>query len=151
MVSHSISYLFAWASMACFLGLGVSHTWNEQLTVIENGIFSGNNGYPRGYVSRSHAGFDDNMMTYLLLPLESGRSRVNGSDLLCAPTQRMTNQTVSFPRLQVPPGCFIAMKYLENGHVTLPTIQPGKPKAAGTVYVFGTAEPNDAELLTDVL
>jgi hypothetical protein len=108
--------------MACFLSLGVSYTWNEQLTMIKNSIFSGNNGYPCRYVSYSHAGFDDNMMTYLLLLLELGRSRVNGLDLLCALTQKMINQTISFPRLQVPPGYFIAIKYLKNRHVTLPTI-----------------------------
>ncbi|KAH8704537.1 hypothetical protein GQ44DRAFT_630154 [Phaeosphaeriaceae sp. PMI808] len=128
-----------------------AHTWNEQLTVIENGLFSSSNGYPRGYVSRSIAGFSDNMMTYLLPPLASGRTRIDGSDLLCAPTQRSANQTNNFPRLLASPGAYVAMRYLENGHVTLPKNQLGKPNGAGTVYVFGTSEPNENELLMDVL
>jgi hypothetical protein len=47
---------------AVLLGTVLAHTWNEQLSVIENGIFTGNNGYPRGYVSRTPA-FTDEMMT----------------------------------------------------------------------------------------
>jgi hypothetical protein len=132
-------------------GQALTHTWNEQLTVIENGIFTGGNGYPRGYVSRSQPGFGDDMMTYLLPSLASGRTRVDSSDLLCAPTQGTANQTVNYPQLQVSPGSYMAMKYLENGHVTLPQNQPGKPLAGGTVYVFGTTQPSENEMLTDVL
>jgi hypothetical protein len=90
-------------------------------------------------------------MTYLLPPLSSGRTRVNGSDPLCAPTQRTSNQTKNYPRLRVSPGAYVAMKYLENGHVTLPQNAPGKPKGGGTVFVFGTDEPSSNELLTEVL
>jgi hypothetical protein len=43
------------------------------------------------------------------------------------------------------------MKYLENGHVTLPQNQPGKPLAGGTVFVFGTTQPSENEKLIDVL
>jgi hypothetical protein len=136
---------------AFLFGQALTHTWNEQLTVIENGIFTGGNGYPRGYVSRSEPGFNDDLMTYLLPSLASGRTRVNGSDLLCAPTQRTANQTVNFPRLQVSPGSYVAVKYLENGHVTLPQNQPGKPLAGGTVFVFGTTQPSEDEKLMDVL
>ena len=114
---YSLLYLLPTA-LLCSQGL--THTWNEQLTVIENGIFAGPNGYPRGYVSRTDPGFSNNIMTYLLPPLASNRMRVDGSDLLCAPIQRTANQTANFPRLQVTPGAYIAMKYLENGHVTLP-------------------------------
>jgi hypothetical protein len=135
---------------AFLFGQALTYTWNEQLTVIENSIFTGSNGYPRGYVSCSEPGFED-MMTYLLLPLASGRTRVDGSDLLCAPTQKTANQTVNFPRLQVLPGSYVAVKYLENGHVTLPQNQPGKPLAGGTVFVFGTAQPSENEKLMDVL
>ena len=145
---HSIFYLFP---VALLFGQGLTHAWNEQLTVISNGVFTGSNGYPRGYVSRSDPGFDDNMMTYLLPPLASERTRVNDLDFLCAPTQRTANQTTNFPRLNVSPGAYIAMKYLENGHVTLPQTQPGKPKAGGTVYVFGTSQPSNSEVLVDVL
>ncbi len=132
-------------------GQVLAHTWNEQLTVIENGIFSGSNGYPRGYVSRSEPGFNDDMMTNLIPSLESGRTRINDLDLLCSPTQMTANQTTGYPQLQVSPGSYVAMKYLENGHVTLPQNQPGKPLAGGTIYVFGTTQPNENEKLADVL
>jgi hypothetical protein len=138
-------------STVLLFGQVLAHTWNEQLTIIENGLFNGSNGYPRGYISHSGAGFNDDMMTYLLPPLASGRTRVDGSDLLCAPTQRSANQTYNYPRLTASPGAYVAIKYLENGHVTLPENQPGKPNGAGTVYVFGTSEPNNNELLMDVL
>jgi hypothetical protein len=133
---------------AALQGRAFAHSWIEQLTVIENGIFTGKNGYPRGYASRSDLGFTDDMMTYLLPPSE--RTRVNNFDLVCAPAQRSANQTETYPRLSVSPGSFIALKYLENGHVTLPQITPGKPPGSGTVFVFGTAQPSDNELLVDV-
>ena len=107
-------------------GKVLAHSWNEQLTLIEDGVFTGRNGYPRGYVSRTDPGFIDDMMKYLLPPLASGRTRVDNSDHLCAPTQRTTNQTKNYPRLRVSPGARVAMKYLENGHVTLPQNAPGK-------------------------
>jgi hypothetical protein len=128
----------------------LAHSWNEQLSVISNGTFAGSYGYPRGYIPRSHPGFTDAMMVYLLPPAVSGRTRVNDSDILCAPSQRTYNQSRNFPRLQALPGSFIAMRYLENGHVTLPQNQPGKQTGSGTVSVFGTSRPNTLELLTNI-
>jgi len=119
--------------------------------VIVNGLFTGRNGYSRGYVARSSPGFQDIMMAYLLPPLELGRTRVDSTDLLCAPIQRTRNQIGSYPPLQALPGSYIALKYLENGHVTLPQNQPGKLPGAGTVYVLGTSQPDDNEVLTEVL
>jgi hypothetical protein len=130
----------------------LAHTWNEQLSVIENGTFVGSNGYPRGYVCRAAPGFYDDMMKYQLPPPQDrSRTRINNSDFLCAPTQRTSNQTFNFPRLSVSPGSYMAMKYLENGHVTLPQNAPGKPIGGGTVFVFGTSQPSNDELLIDVL
>jgi hypothetical protein len=38
-------------AVAVLISTVLSHTWNEQLSVIENGLFVvGSNGYPRGYV-----------------------------------------------------------------------------------------------------
>jgi len=137
--------------LATFVGQSLSHSWNEQLTVIKDGRFTGRNGYPRGYVARTDPGFRDPMMTHLLPPPPpmSNRTRIDKTDFLCAYTQRTRNQTANYPRLQAPPGSYIAIKYLENGHVTLP--QPGKPPGGGTVYVFGTLSPNENEKLRDVL
>ena len=42
----------------------LTHTWNEQLSIIESGSFVGGNSYPRGYISRSIPGFYNDMMTY---------------------------------------------------------------------------------------
>lgn len=139
-------------SVAVFVGMVLAHTWNEQLSVIENGIFVGNHGYPRGYACRTAPGFFDGRMTYQLPPPQDpGRTRINDSDFLCAPTQRTANQTENFPRLAVSQGSYMAMKYLENGHVTLPSNTPGKPAGGGTVFVFGTSQPSNNELLVDVL
>jgi hypothetical protein len=73
------------------------------------------------------------------------------TNLLCAPSQRTHTQTVNYPRLEVSPGSYVAIKYLENGHVTFPGTQPGKPSGAGVVRVFGTNQPNTQELLIEVL
>jgi len=104
------------------LGQSLAHSWSEQLMVITNGIFTGRNGYPRGYVSRSDSGFLNSMMVYLLPPPYpiSNRTRIDDTDLLCAPTQRTRNQTANYLSLQASPGSCIAIKFLENRHVTLP-------------------------------
>jgi hypothetical protein len=130
----------------------LAHTWNEQLSVIKNGIFVGSNGYPRGYICRTTLGFYNDMMKYQLPPpQDTSRTRINDSDFLCAPTQRRSNQTLNFARLLVSPGSYMAMKYLENGHVTLPQNTPGKPIGSGTIFVFGTSQPSNDELIIDIL
>ena len=88
--------------------------------VVSNGVFIGSNGYPRGYVSRSDPGFDDNIITYLLPPLALERIRVNGLDLLYALIQRTANQTIIFLQLNVLLGAYIAIKYLKNRYIILP-------------------------------
>lgn len=130
-----------------------AHSWIEQMNVIDAyGNYTGPPGYPRGYVDRASPGFSDSMMTYLLPPNSVGRTRVNASDLLCMPTQRTpSNNTQNFPSLVARPGDHVAMKYLENGHVTLPQNQQGKPGSAGLVYVYATTTPVENETLTNVL
>ena len=131
----------------------IAHSWIEQMNVIDaQGNYTGLPGYPRGYVDRASPGFSDSMMTYLLPPDSAGRTRVNASDLLCMSTQRTANNnTQSFPSLFAQPGDYVAMKYLENGHVTLPQNQLGKPGSAGLVYVYATTTPIANETLTNVL
>lgn len=129
-----------------------AHTWIEQLSVIKDGTFVGNYGYPRNYLARTDPGFNGGASSqWLLPPLDSGRLRVNSDDLLCRPEQRTQTQSEKWPRLNVAPGDFVAMKYAENGHVTLPDNQKGKPEKGGTVFVYGTTEPKQQEKLTDVL
>ncbi|KAB8072575.1 hypothetical protein BDV29DRAFT_158435 [Aspergillus leporis] len=129
-----------------FLGPTVgAHSWAEQLTVIApNGTFIGSPGYPRGYVPRSAPGFADPKMMYLVPQV------LQPSDLLCKETQRKQVQSDGSPRLQASAGAAIAVRYQENGHVTLPENTPGKPLNRGTVYVYGTAEPKEDEKFMDV-
>ncbi|KAK7725391.1 hypothetical protein SLS57_003868 [Botryosphaeria dothidea] len=146
-------YNFFGALVAALLLTQVAaHTWIEQLSVIKNGTFVGNYGYPRSYLSRTDAGFNGGASSqWLLPPLDSGRLRVDDTDSLCRPEQRKQTQSEKWPRLNIAPGDFVAMKYAENGHVTLPDNQKGKPKKGGTVFVYGTLEPKDDERLTTVL
>jgi hypothetical protein len=66
---------------------------------------------------------------------------------MCMNTQNTQNQTDGSPRLQAAPGSAIALRYQENGHVTLPQNQPGKPENRGTVFVYGTTQPNSKDTL----
>lgn len=138
---------------ALALRSAAAHTWVEQLQLIDpaTGNYTGNFGYPRGYLQRTAPGFDGNKMQTLLPTAASGRTRIDSTDLLCRPEQRESKQTDGFPVLKAAPGSFVALKYTENGHVTIPENQPGKPKSGGTVYVFGTTKPKSDEKLTDVL
>lgn len=75
-------------STLLFPGIVCGHSWIEQITVIVNNTFAGNNSYLRGYVSRSEPGFTDSIIRYLLPPLSSSRLRIDESDLLCSSNQR---------------------------------------------------------------
>ncbi|KAL2802537.1 hypothetical protein BJX63DRAFT_440814 [Aspergillus granulosus] len=116
-----------------------AHSWVEQLMAIApNGSFVGSPGYPRGNVLRSNPAFSDTALTYL------------AETYLCKDTQRTQTQTEGSPRLQASAGAAIALRFQENGHVTLPETQLGKPQNRGTVYVYGTTSPKDNEKLADV-
>ena len=136
----------------CLISRTHAHSWVEQMQIVsDNGSFVGNMGYARGYMARTDAGYNGFSMDYLLPSLTSGRTRIDNTDLLCHPSQRTQNYTSSYPMLQVSPGSYVAMKYLENGHVTQPQTNKGKPQAAGTVFVYGTTQPAADEKITDVL
>ena len=86
------------------------------------------------------------------MPNGEVRLRINSSDYLCHPNQRTSNYSnPEYPMLKASPGSYVAMKYLENGHITLPWNQQGKPQGGGTVYVYGTTQPSQAEMVADVL
>jgi hypothetical protein len=148
---------FSTKSLLC-LGLLSStvaaHTWIEQMQVIgTNGSYVGDYGYPRGYVSRTDAGFDgfSNKWQLPSPDTDTSRTRITDKMLACHPNQRTPNYSQQYPKLSVAPGAYVAMKYLENGHVTQPFIPAGKPEGSGTVWIYGTYEPNDAETLVNVL
>ncbi|KAI9680991.1 MAG: hypothetical protein M1829_001071 [Trizodia sp. TS-e1964] len=127
-----------------------SHSWVEQLTVIApNGSYVGAPGFPRGNVLRTDPGFGDPSMVNLIPP--NGRAnKILPTDLMCKSTQQIGTQTKASPRLQAAPGDFVALRYQENGHVTLPQNQPGKPSNRGTVYIYGTTNPSNSDTLLGI-
>jgi hypothetical protein len=145
------------AALATF-PIAHSHSWGEQLRNIDaKGNYVGAYGYPRGMVDRGKTSPDgkdtDNAMTWRMPESNTeGKIFIDAEQLLCAPMQRQQKQSSDkFPRLKTVPGGFIAIRYQENGHVTLPQNNPEKPKKGGTVYVYGTKDPKTDEKLFDVL
>ncbi|ERS99719.1 hypothetical protein HMPREF1624_03083 [Sporothrix schenckii ATCC 58251] len=121
------------------------------MSIASNGTMTGAPGYIRGYVSRAMPGFSDDMDDFLVP--ENGRPTGNeilSTDPLCHPSQTIGNYSTKFPMLTVTPGGYIALRYQENGHVTLPEVNPTKPLNRGTVYIYGTTQPSDNELFLDV-
>lgn len=113
------------------------------MVIALNGTFVGEPGYPRGNVKRSEPGFGDPAMSHLI----TGKP----TDPMCKDSQKSpSSQSASSPRLKAAPGAYIALRFQENGHVTLPETQAGKPENRGDVFVYGTTQPKDDELFTDV-
>lgn len=167
MHSHHCSWqsraLVALISLAASVS---AHTWVEQLNVIDpNGTFVGAPGFPRGngkkplrsWLIFHHAnlsivprgpGFSDSLMVHLLPP--PGRAVTEGdkgflkSDLMCRDSQTKPDPDKS-PRLQATAGGFVALRYQENGHVTLPDNPLGKAPNRGTVFIYGTSEPLETD------
>lgn len=98
---------------------GVSaHTWLEALRSIgSNGAFTGETGYPRGFVARTDPAFSDNAATYRITAKDA-------STPLCHPAQQVANGYANpqFPRLNASAGSFVALTYQENGHVSAPQV-----------------------------
>lgn len=140
------------AAILALAGTARAHSWIEEVQAIsDNGSYYGDYGYIRGYMARTDPGFNGYSDEWLLPSDTSGRTRINSSDLLCHPSQRTSNYSSTYPKLQITADGFMAMKYLENGHVTLPQNQLGKPKGAGTVFVYATLKPSDTETIAGVL
>ncbi|KAM3424791.1 hypothetical protein BST61_g6772 [Cercospora zeina] len=150
--------LFALLAFALLSPLTAAHSWVEEYQVIsDNGTFTGPRGYSRGYVSRTDPTYNGFSLMWMLPSLEARKSdgtvrnRIDDTDLVCHPAQRTSNYTTNFPKLKVAPGDYVAMKYLENGHVSLPWNITGKPPGGGSVFVFGTTKPSDEEKIGDVM
>ncbi|KAI3157564.1 hypothetical protein CBS147317_5303 [Penicillium roqueforti] len=129
-----------------------AHSWVEELTLIApNGTFVGTPGYPRGNYLRTTSGFSDTAMTYLIPPnTRANVTQILPTDKMCKDTQQDQTQSEGSPRLEASAGAAIALRYQENGHVTLPQNQPGKPASRGSVYVYGTTQPKTGEKFLDV-
>jgi hypothetical protein len=129
-----------------------AHTWVEQLNVISsNGTFVGAPGFARGNVLRTNPAFSDPQMTNLIPP--DGRSTgtvILPTDLMCKASQTIGNQTPGSPALVANAGDMIALRYQENGHVTLPQNQPGKPANRGTIFIYGTTQPSNSDTLLGI-
>lgn len=142
-------YHCALVAVIFFSSFAHAHTWVEQLTLISsNGTFVGAPGYARGNVLRTAPNFGDPLMVNLLPP--DGRPATQGilnTDFMCKDSQRKAVQTDGSPRLQAAAGSLIALRYQENGHVTLPKNQPGKPPNRGSVFIYGTTEPSEKDTL----
>ncbi|KAK5945322.1 hypothetical protein PMZ80_002526 [Knufia obscura] len=121
-----------------------AHSWVEQLSVIApNGTLVGAPGFPRGNVKRGTPEFSDTALVNLIPPNPRGPNQIFDTDLMCKDSQTKQAQTGQSPRLQAAAGANVALRYQENGHVTLPETQAGKPKNRGTLYVYGTTQPQE--------
>lgn len=163
-------------ALALIITPSAAHSWVEQLMVIApNGSFTGNPGYARNNTMRTVPGFSDLLMVHILpgqgqpsieerqAPSPSVSAPASGAstafsdtmsilqtDPMCKKTQQEQIQSNGSPRLQAAAGDNIALRYQENGHVTLPQNQPGKQGNRGTVYIYGTTQPKSDELFLDV-
>ncbi|KAL9635856.1 MAG: hypothetical protein Q9164_003206 [Protoblastenia rupestris] len=147
----------ALAAFAIFLTPTTAHSWIEQLTLIDSqGVFTGTPGYARSFTPRDAPGFTDKSLVHLLPPSDPLLARdvstegLKPTDAMCRKNQQAQTQTDGYPRLSAAPGSMIALRFQENGHVTLPETQKGKPKNRGNVYIYGTSQPKPTENFLDV-
>ncbi|CAJ2505630.1 Uu.00g130240.m01.CDS01 [Anthostomella pinea] len=131
----------------------LTHSWVEQLVrIAPNGTMIAPAGYIRGYVGRTEPGFNDAENTYLLPP--NGRPDgkvVHSDDRICKATQQIGNYSEDYPMLHVARGDLVALRYQENGHVTLTKSNANvKPDKSGIVYVYGTANPLASDTLLGI-
>ncbi|KAI1334374.1 hypothetical protein F5Y15DRAFT_291186 [Xylariaceae sp. FL0016] len=118
-----------------------AHTWVETLFKIDStGGYTGDAGYPIGYIPREANVPDDQHQNKIL------DTKTNPA--VCKPTS--SSNYDKYPRLKAAAGDYVAMQYQENGHVTQPTLTP-RPYRGGNVYVYGTSEHRDSDGINDVL
>ena len=147
---HTPRVSIAPALLLAWVGLSNAHSWVEQMNVIDaNGKYTGASGFPRGNIKRG-PGFGDDDMVHLLPPNGRPQTSILPSDPMCMPSQQNPVQSADSPRLKAAPGASIALRYQENGHVTIPGGQKGKPDNRGTVYIYGTTEPKSDEKFLDI-
>ncbi|MAD87660.1 MAG: hypothetical protein CL912_32270 [Deltaproteobacteria bacterium] len=129
--------------LACNTGV-YAHTWVEELRLIaSNGSYVGAPGYIRNFAPRI-AGVDPNSNLWLLPPNGRGNAFLP-TDPMCRSTQVKQQQTPDYPTLTAAAGDHIALRYLENGHVTLFDTNPGKPAGRGTVFIYATTKPQETD------
>ncbi|TPX08393.1 uncharacterized protein E0L32_010123 [Thyridium curvatum] len=130
----------------------LAHTWVEQLNrIAPNGTFVNPPGFINGYKGRTGLANVDGEYTFLMPPNNRPDGKViHPDDKMCKSTQAFGSNNAQFPVLTAAPGDWIAMRYQENGHVTLPQNQANKPLNRGTVYIYGTTELDNSVNYADV-
>ena len=127
--------------------LANGHTWIEQLNLIDpTGNMVGEPGFSRGHIFRNDSAFNDAAAQHQI----TGPTVSPNSPMCRDSQQQQQQQPNAGPVLQAPPRAAIALRYLENGHVTQKDIRPRKPANGGTVYVYGTSQPQPNDLLLDI-
>ncbi|KAI9171747.1 hypothetical protein HJFPF1_01238 [Paramyrothecium foliicola] len=148
---RELALLPAMRKVAAIIALANSvtaHSWIESASkVARNGTLVGEVGFARGYVPRTSTNppYSDTIPTYLLPA--NGQSAYSGDEII---NKFKFEANPQFPMLEAAAGDHIALRYLENGHTTLPDNQPNKPRNRGTVFLYGTTRPKDEEKLFDV-
>ncbi|KAF6820731.1 hypothetical protein CSOJ01_00575 [Colletotrichum sojae] len=132
-------------ALSCLLGapqLVSSHSWVERLNRISaNGTFIEPAGYSNGWIGRETAdGFNDPKFTH----------RIPNDGVSLCKQDLEVQQSDRFPLLTAAPGDFVALRYQENGHVTIPDNNVNKPLNRGTIYIYGTADPKPNDTIFDV-
>ncbi|KAI0452805.1 hypothetical protein F5B21DRAFT_318841 [Xylaria acuta] len=118
-----------------------AHTWVEYLYHISStGAFTGDPGYPIGYIPRSQGVSDDVHQNKIL--------DTSTNPAICKPLS--SSDTIQYPPLQASAGDYVALQYQENGHVTQPELTL-RPYRGGNVYVYGTTQHQDSAGINDVL
>ncbi|KAH9220541.1 hypothetical protein DL95DRAFT_479209 [Leptodontidium sp. 2 PMI_412] len=124
-----------------------AHTWVEELRLIaSNGSYVGAPGYIRNFGPRMPGvNLDENLW---LLPPNGRGNTFLPTDPICRSNQVKPQQTKDYPVLTAAPGDHVALRYFENGHVTLFTNNLGKPAGRGTVFIYATKQslPTDSYL-----
>ena len=140
------------ATFSVLLASVSAHTWSEDIRIISgNGTFVGPVGYPRHFVPRDGKNGEkpDIAMVYDVAKEFS----TNKNAPLCKFRNGDQN---GFPLLSAAAGDQIALRYMENGHVSRDGPQGGpgknlwKPLNGGIVFVYGTKDPKLDEKFSDV-
>jgi hypothetical protein len=139
-----MSNIFLLAVLVFLTSVVEAHTWLENIYLIgSNGSFVGTPGYPRGYGPRN-VGSPDIANVYLLPPNGGpGGNAILPTDLMCKASQTIGTYTDGFPPISAAPSDQIALRHMENGHVT--KITGVKPSGNGTVFVYGTTQPANTD------
>ena len=133
--------LGATAAILSSLGAVSAHSWIEALNrIAPNGTFVEPAGYTRGFISHGDMakGFTGDEATAFTKAVGATGAQTNEIQV-CNSLQDNPKQSDGFPRLKASPGDLIAMRYLENGHVTK-TPGQGRTPGAGYVTIYGSTK-----------